>query len=316
MKIPKTAIIITERCYLRPFEVNDAKDFYEMNNDTEVIQYTGDTPFTSVIEAETFIKNYTAYDNYGFGRWAVCKILDGTFIGFCGLKYHKKGSFVEVGYRFKKEFWNYGYATETAKACVSYGFNSLKLPAIYCQVWEDNKASIRVAEKIGFNFKTTFIDHGKIAFQFELKNPLTEIKEIDAIETYSVRHPVLRKGRPISDCAFEGDNLNTTFHLGIYYANVLVGVATFLVNSNTSFLENPQYQLRGMAILENFQKKGYGEHLLKAGEHIVQSKNVSRIWFNAREIAVSFYQRLDYKIVGDVFHIPNIGNHYIMTKTL
>lgn len=316
MKIPETAIIITERCYLRPFELTDAKAFYEMNNDPEVLQYTGDDPFSSVEDAKDFISNYTAYTTYGYGRWAVCKKDDGAFIGFCGLKYHKNGSFVEVGYRFKRTFWNLGYATETAKACIDFAFNVIQLPIIYCQVWEENKASIRVAEKLGFEFEKAFEDHGKSALRFKQNNPLVFIKEIDALATYDVRHPVLRKDRPVADCAFDGDNLATTFHLGIYYKNGLVGVATFLASPNNSFSENNQYQLRGMAILDEFQKKGYGEQLLKKGEAILHTKNVSRLWFNAREIAVSFYQRLDYHTSGSVFDIPNIGNHYVMTKIL
>ena len=62
-----------------------------------------------------------------------------------------------------------------------------------------------------------------------------QIKEISSLETYSVRHPVLREGRPIEDCSFDGDDLSTTFHLGLFYEDVLVGVASFMKNNHALF---------------------------------------------------------------------------------
>ncbi len=39
------------------------------------------------------------------------------------------------------------------------------------------------------------------------------IREISSQETFKVRHPVLRQGRPLEDCAFTDDDLETTIHL-------------------------------------------------------------------------------------------------------
>lgn len=141
------------------------------------------------------------------------------------------------------------------------------------------------------------------------------IKKITALETYSVRQPVLRKGRSIDSCRFDGDDLSTTFHLGIFSDNKLAGIATFLENTNKLFTEKKQFQLRGMAILKEYQKKGLGELLLKEGEAIILKKNGDRLWFNARELAVSFYKKNGFNIFGSAFNIPEIGLHYKMTKT-
>ncbi|NQY07109.1 MAG: GNAT family N-acetyltransferase [Flavobacteriaceae bacterium] len=165
-------ILETERCYLREFILEDAQDFYKLNLDPEVIQYTGDVPFTSIEEAEEFIRNYNPYQKYGFGRWAVCDTKTDDFLGFCGLKYHKNVDFVEVGYRFYKTYWNKGFATETAKACVDFAFDSIKLPVMYCQVKKENLASIRVAEKLGFVFEKNYIDEEQDdAVLFKKDNP-------------------------------------------------------------------------------------------------------------------------------------------------
>lgn len=142
------------------------------------------------------------------------------------------------------------------------------------------------------------------------------IREILTKETYAVRHPVLREGRPIEDCQFTDDELETTIHLGLYIDEKLIGIATFLNNCNMQFSEEKQYQLRGMAILKAFQGQQFGEHLLKYGEELLKEKHINRIWFNARETAVHFYKKNEYETIGQSFEIDKVGTHYVMTKVL
>lgn len=142
------------------------------------------------------------------------------------------------------------------------------------------------------------------------------IKEISALETYPVRHPVLRKGRPLEDCHFEGDDLPSTIHLGLFEDENLVGVASLLKNSHPDFDNNTPYQLRGMAILESVQGKGYGKQLLTFGENLLKKQGVDLIWFNAREKAIPFYQNSGYLIIGNSFDIRGIGTHFRMFKKI
>ena len=142
------------------------------------------------------------------------------------------------------------------------------------------------------------------------------IKKISTIETYPVRHPVLRAGRPLEDCKFDHDDLETTFHLGLFEKNHLIGVATFLKNNSSSFPESNQYQLRGMAVLDHFQGKGLGAQLLNYAEAELKLSQTELLWFNARERAVPFYSKLGYKTTGNPFDIKGIGTHYLMFKKL
>ena len=143
-----------------------------------------------------------------------------------------------------------------------------------------------------------------------------KIKLINSNETHSVRHPVLRAGKPIESCVFEGDDLETTIHMGIFVKDHLIGVCSFYQNSSPKILEIPQYQLRGMAILKAFQGKGLGKIILRHGEKLLNEKKSKVIWCNARELAVNFYKKNNYKIVGEPFSIKNIGVHYVMYKVL
>jgi ribosomal protein S18 acetylase RimI-like enzyme len=71
-----------------------------------------------------------------------------------------------------------------------------------------------------------------------------------------------------------------------------------------------------MAVLEQHQKKGFGEALLKYCENQIRIKSGEIIWFNARETAIGFYEKSAYKKISDGFEIPDIGIHYLLFKQL
>lgn len=50
------------------------------------------------------------------------------------------------------EEWGEGYATESAKAVLEYGFNTLDIEEIIGRAAADNFASIRVLEKLNMKF--------------------------------------------------------------------------------------------------------------------------------------------------------------------
>lgn len=142
------------------------------------------------------------------------------------------------------------------------------------------------------------------------------IKEISSKETYIVRQPVLRNGKPIESCIFEGDDLHTTHHFGLFADDKLTGIISLFSQSNIIFAEKNQAQIRGMAVLETHQKKGFGEALVGHCENYCKEKNVDLIWFNARTAAVGFYKKMNYQIIGAPFDIKDVGEHYLMSKKL
>lgn len=143
-------ILQTTRLILRELTVEDTPCFYQLNLNPNVVRYTGDVPFQSGSEAEAFLKNYKDYETTGYGRWAVIDKASHAFLGWCGLKFDGKET--DIGFRFFEEYWNKGYATESAKACLNYGFNELGLDEIVGRAMKENIASIKVLEKIGLKF--------------------------------------------------------------------------------------------------------------------------------------------------------------------
>jgi GNAT superfamily N-acetyltransferase len=142
------------------------------------------------------------------------------------------------------------------------------------------------------------------------------IKTISPTETFAVRHPVLRPGKPVETCIFDGDTLPTTIHLGIFEGETILGVVSVFEAHHAFFEEEKQFQLRGMAVLPNQQKKGLGDRLVQAAEEYAREYNGMRMWFNAREIALGFYRKMGYDTTGVAFSIGDIGIHYVMHKPL
>ncbi|UTW62237.1 GNAT family N-acetyltransferase [bacterium SCSIO 12741] len=141
----------TKRLAFKQLELQDATWFAELNQDAEVLKYTGDQPFENLEAAQSFLGGYQEYQNHGFGRWAVVLRSTGEPIGWCGLKRNEEDE-VDIGFRFFRKHWNCGYATEAAKACLDWGLNEKRLAYIVGRSMKENEASIRVLEKIGMSF--------------------------------------------------------------------------------------------------------------------------------------------------------------------
>jgi RimJ/RimL family protein N-acetyltransferase len=142
----------TSRLILRPFCDEDAALLFELNNDFEVIRYTGDVSYKNIEEALHFIRNYEQYEKYQMGRLNMFARQSGQYIGWCGLKYLSDIKEVDLGYRLLKQSWGKGYATEASIACLDYGFKILNLKKIIAAAMEANTASIRVLEKLGLKY--------------------------------------------------------------------------------------------------------------------------------------------------------------------
>jgi [ribosomal protein S5]-alanine N-acetyltransferase len=155
-------ILETDRLLLREFVMDDVEDFFRMVSDPEVTRYTGDGGKT-LEEARKGLEERLLrdYRKYGHGRWAAVYKPTGKVIGFAGLKYLEDVNEVDLGYRFFKEHWGKGLATEASRAVLAYGFGALRLQRIIGIADIENKASIRVLEKVGFRFEklTIYREH-------------------------------------------------------------------------------------------------------------------------------------------------------------
>ena len=143
-----------------------------------------------------------------------------------------------------------------------------------------------------------------------------KVLRISPIDTYTLRHKLLRPHGTIEECCFEGDDDDQTFHLGAFIEGRLVSVSSFYFERHPDIDAVYQFRLRGMATHPDYQMKGFSSSLLKTGFPIIKQNLCSIAWCNARESAVGFYEKVGFKIQGKKFDIPNIGLHYLMVKNL
>lgn len=167
-------ILETERLYLRKVNFEDVDDLFEMDSDAEVHKFIENNPVKSkdqIIQVITMLNQQ--YDENGIARWAVVDKHTKECVGWAGLKYFREplnnhSDFYELGYRFKRKHWGKGYATEASQAILKYGFENLNINSIFAITHLENKNSINVLQKLGFQFKETFDYEGELTNWFEL----------------------------------------------------------------------------------------------------------------------------------------------------
>ncbi len=156
-------ILETDRLGMRPYDPDDAEEFFALCSDPKVMRYiVGEAVPGCVDEWRRMLAEYPDYDKHGFGRWSCIHKESGRFIGFSGLKYLEDfDAEVDLGFRFFPEFWGRGLATESGLASVRYGFDVLGLDRIIGLAVPENIGSIRVLEKCGMSFERHTIFDGQ-----------------------------------------------------------------------------------------------------------------------------------------------------------
>ena len=61
----------------------------------------------------------------------------------------------EIGLFFAEGFWGQGLGTEAARVLTDYAFEERRLHRVYARVREDNRASARIWEKLGYVHEAT-----------------------------------------------------------------------------------------------------------------------------------------------------------------
>ena len=141
----------------------------------------------------------------------------------------------------------------------------------------------------------------------------TEIRPIPTEETYPLRLKILRPGRPLAAAQFAEDERAT--HFGYFVDDNLIGIATIFSQPLQGETQSA-FQLRGMAVEEGYQGRGYGEQLVRACCDFAHSQGAQIIWCNARVEASRFYLKQGFVLRGEPFIIPDVGPHYVMWRRL
>jgi RimJ/RimL family protein N-acetyltransferase len=139
----------TERLRLRMWRAEDFDEYARICADPEVMRYLGGQTFSRLEAWRHMAMLVGHWQLRGYGHWAVEEKASGRFIGRLGLFNPEDWPGFEIGWTLARASWGRGYATEGARRALAYAFDEMAREHVISLIHPDNKASIRVAERIG-----------------------------------------------------------------------------------------------------------------------------------------------------------------------
>ncbi len=154
--------ILTERLTLRKPVLTDAGQIATLLSNPEIARMTGSIPypFFSLCAEFWVISKRSQWRRDLSYAYAITQ--NGELVGVIDIFMNGEGD-RELGYWIGEPYWGHGYITEAAKAVLDEGFEKLGAAYIDAGYFEDNPASGRVLEKLGFVPKNQTSDLFSIA---------------------------------------------------------------------------------------------------------------------------------------------------------
>jgi [ribosomal protein S5]-alanine N-acetyltransferase len=152
--------LTTERLILRPFEPADAPAVRTLAGTREIADTTLHVPHPYPEgAAEQWIATHATRFTAGtLATYAIVGHESSEVVGAVGLAIEPQHALAELGYWVGVPFWGRGYATEAARALVSFGFNAYQLHRVQARHMVRNPASGRVMQKLGMRYEGTHRD--------------------------------------------------------------------------------------------------------------------------------------------------------------
>ncbi len=168
-------MIETERLTLRVHRVADFDECAAMWGDPEVTRHIGGKPSTREECWARLLRYAGHWSLLGFGFWVIREKATGRFAGEVGFADFKRemepafGDAPECGWVLAPWAHGKGYATEAVKAALAW----MGKKRTVCMINPPNAASLRVAEKCGYQEFTRTKYHGEDVILFERRPPAT-----------------------------------------------------------------------------------------------------------------------------------------------
>ena len=128
----------------------DFKRFYEINADPDTNLFNPNGTMNFETAKKSFDEMMEHWKETGFGTWSIKEKENPDFIiGFGGLSDRLYGAETKLnlGYRFDKNYWGKGYATELAQHAIEFGLKELNKTEIFAIVRPKHDVSIKILEK-------------------------------------------------------------------------------------------------------------------------------------------------------------------------
>ncbi len=143
-------LLETPRLLLRPLTPADFEALFEVIGDPVTMQFYP-SPYDKQGTLDWIERNLRRYKEDGTSLHAVVLKSNNQVIGDCGPAWQQTdaGRELEIGYHIRRDCWGRGYATEAAKASMTYAFENFAVDHLISLIRPENLPSRRVAEKNG-----------------------------------------------------------------------------------------------------------------------------------------------------------------------
>jgi len=140
----------TARLRLRLFRDDDLDAYADLCADPLVMRFLSEGRTLDRVEAWRQMAMFLGHWHLrGFGVWAVEERATGSLIGRIGFFQPEGWPDFELVWTLARSRWGNGFATEGARAALAHAFTTLGRDRVVSFIHPDNRASIRVAERLG-----------------------------------------------------------------------------------------------------------------------------------------------------------------------
>jgi RimJ/RimL family protein N-acetyltransferase len=148
-------VLQTERLVLSRLSFDDCEFIVELVNEPSFKRFIGDKKVSTPVDARRYLRDgpIGSYERFGYGLFLVCPKDSGSPAGICGLVKRQEFDDPDIGFAFLQRYRGTGYALESAKAILDYGFAELGLKRIIAMADPDNEASIRLLARLELEFE-------------------------------------------------------------------------------------------------------------------------------------------------------------------
>jgi ribosomal-protein-alanine N-acetyltransferase len=141
-----------EKYYLRKIKLSDYKEIYNIYSCEETLRFEGMSTLKNEEQAKEYIDSFLkGYENKHFIRWGISSKESDKLIGLVALHHiDYRNLNAQIGYILNKDYWNKKIMSEVLRTVIKFLFDNTELHRLEVNINKENKASFRLAEKVGF----------------------------------------------------------------------------------------------------------------------------------------------------------------------
>lgn len=156
---------------MRGFRQSDINEYAAICADAAVVKYLSGGPMSREEAWRHMAMILGHWELRGYGMWAVEEKASGHLLGRIGLLNPEDWPGLELGWTLGKQHWHRGFATEGARAALEHAFSNIGAERIISLIRKENRASTRVAERVGERFEREVQFKGSDVLMYSISRP-------------------------------------------------------------------------------------------------------------------------------------------------